>query len=64
MLDRIEAGEDIKPEEVDDLEEEVRVVCKRSTSEEAEENEKYKRCKVTVTEEEMDGVTYLAIQDD
>jgi hypothetical protein len=59
-IDRLQAGG-----EVDELEDDKKVVLKRSGSEEVKVKVESKRCKVTVKEEQdEDGKMVLEIQDD
>jgi hypothetical protein len=59
LIDRLQAGE-----EADALEDLKPIISKRSASTERRVKEEFKRCKVVVKEEEIDGVVHFAIQDD
>jgi hypothetical protein len=60
LLERLRAGNDD-----DGLEEDIKLAgLKRSGSEDVKVKVETKRCKVTVKEEEVDGMVVLEIQDD
>lgn len=59
LLERLQAGEDI-----DEVEDEKKLILKRSAAEEVKVKIESKRCKVTIKEEEVDGKLVLEIQDD